>query len=183
MRVLAKLTQRLRAGDTPAEHLYAAAVAQARREEFYLYQGVADTVRGRFELICVHVFLLFRRLKACGQPGRARAQELHDLMFADMDRSLREMGIGDMSIGKKVKQLATNLYGRIQAYDGSLRAEESLTEALRRNLYSDSQPSAEQVASLGSYIRREAEHLASQDCAELLTGRAAFGQPPVGARE
>ena len=177
--MLAKITKRLRAGETPAERLYAAAVTQARRAEFYVYQGVNDTVRGRFELVCLHAFLIFRRLKACGRPGRELAQALHDMMFADMDRSLREMGVGDMSIGKKIKQLATNLYGRIQVYDDGLAGVAPLADALQRNLYGDANPTDSQISALEAYIRREVTGLEDQNCSDLLSGRVAFGPPPL----
>ncbi len=180
MQILGKLAGRLRAGDTPAERLYKAAVTQARRPDFYQNLGVADTVRGRFELICLHVFLVFRRLKTCGRPGQNLAQALHDLMFADMDRSLREMGVGDMSVGKRVKQLATNLYGRIRAYDAGLAAGDAeLEAALRRNLYAEAEPSDAQIAGLAAYMRVQAEVLLPQECQDLLSGKVSFGPWPA----
>ncbi len=179
MHILDRLAKRLRAGNDPAERLYAVAVAQARHPDFYRHQAVADTVRGRFELICLHVFLIFRRLKDCDRPGQQLAQALHDIMFADMDRSLREMGIGDMSVGKKVKQLATNLYGRIQAYDQGLGTDSGeLGAALRRNLYTDVEPSNIQIEAMIAYIEAEATNLAAQDCDALMSGQAEFGLPP-----
>ena len=160
--------------------MYEAAVAQARSPDFYRIQGVDDTVRGRFELICLHVFLIFRRLKTCGRPGKELAQALHDMMFADMDRSLREMGIGDMSIGKRVKQLATNLYGRIRAYDRGLDdGDAELNAALRRNLYAGAEPSAPEVAGLAAYIRAQVETLSSQECDVLLAGKINFAPLPT----
>lgn len=180
MHILGKLAGRLRAGDAPAERLYEAAVAQARNPHFYRNQGVADTTRGRFELICLHVFLILRRLKTCGRPGRVLAQALHDMMFADMDRSLREMGIGDMSVGKRVKQLAVNLYGRIRAYDGGLDAGSAeLAAALRRNLYTEAEPSELQVAGLAAYLHGQVETLSSQECDALLSGKVDFDPLPV----
>lgn len=180
MQILGKLAGRLRAGDTPAERLYEAAVTQARRPDFYRNHGVADTVRGRFELICLHVFLVFRRLKTCGRPGQELAQTLHDLMFADMDRSLREMGIGDMSVGKRVKQLATNLYGRIRAYDAGLAADDAeLEAALRRNVYAEAEPSDAQIAGLAAYMRIQTQALLSQECDDLLSGQVNFAPWPA----
>src|SRR5262245_48094906 len=96
--------------------LYAAAIAQARQPVFYAGLRVPDTVDGRFELVALHVFLILQRLKS--EPEATPfAQALFDTMFADMDRNLREMGVGDLSVGKKVKAMAQGLYGRIAAYE------------------------------------------------------------------
>ena len=80
------------------EALYGATMAQARRPEFFRDLAVPDTLDGRFDMLALHMVLLLRRLKADGEVNRALAQELLDLMFADMDRSFREMGVGDYSI-------------------------------------------------------------------------------------
>ena len=181
MHILGKLAKRLRAGNTPAEHLYAAAVAQARHPDFYRYQAAADSVRGRFELICLHTFLIFRRLKECGRPGQELAQALHDIMFADMDRSLREMGIGDMSVGKKVKQMAQAFYGREQAYRTGLASDDPtmLAAALGRNLYRSAIPGRSQVDAMAAYVRRERVAIAAVSFQDLQAARLRFGSAPV----
>ncbi len=114
--------------------LYAGAVAQARQPVFYARLGVPDTVDGRFDLVALHIFLILQRLKA--EPDAAPfAQAVFDAMFADMDRNLREMGVGDLSVGKKVKAMAQGLYGRIAAYEAGLAAGE---EALRAGVAAQS---------------------------------------------
>src|ERR1700761_176269 len=97
--------------------LYAKAVAQARQPVFYAEREVPDTVDGRFDLLVLHVFLLLHRLGAEGKATKSLNQGLFDLMFADMDRSLREMGVSDMSVGKRVKDMARAFYGRVDAYE------------------------------------------------------------------
>ena len=112
--------------------LYNACVLQARQPEFYSAFGVPDTVDGRFDLLLLHVFMLMHRLD---HEADAK-QELFDLMFADMDRSLREMGVGDMSISRKIKPMISAFYGRGQAYQRALDADDTtLAATLRRNLY------------------------------------------------
>src|SRR5687767_4178845 len=116
-----------------AEELYAAAVAQARRPEFYASLGVPDTIDGRFELVALHTFLVLRRLKGQGQAAEA-GQALVDLFIQDMDASLRELGAGDLGVGRKVKAMAQAFYGRIAAYDSGLAGSAATLEAaLRRN--------------------------------------------------
>jgi len=127
--------------DTPASLIYGALVAQARDPWFYGELGVPDTVEGRFEMIALHEFLVLRRLKTEKQGGQPKAEELgqaiFDLMFADMDRNLREMGVGDLGIAKRVKALIKEFYGRIKAYEEGLSgANWLLAEALNRNVFS-----------------------------------------------
>jgi cytochrome b pre-mRNA-processing protein 3 len=101
-------------------------------------------------------------------------------MFADMDCSLRELGIGDMGIARRVKSLARNLYGRIAAYEDGLEAGAAvLVAALGRNVYATVEaPRPEQVTALASYMAREAAALRGQQDAQLLAGRVVFGSAP-----
>lgn len=163
--------------------LYAAAVAQARQPVFYARLGVPDTVDGRFELVSLHVFLILQRLKAAAEAAPF-AQAVFDTMFADMDRNLREMGVGDLSVGKKVKAMAQGLYGRIAAYEAGLAdGEAGLHAALRRNLYgtvaAGTGPSADDLAVMAAYLRTCAHALAGQSLAELEQGRVSFAPLPA----
>jgi cytochrome b pre-mRNA-processing protein 3 len=163
--------------------LYVAVVAQARRPEFYLRLGVPDTVDGRFDLICLHAFLLLRRLKASGRELAGLSQAVFDIMFADMDQNLRELGVGDMTIGRKVKTMAKAFYGRIAAYEEGLAASGPavLDDALRRNLFRKAAPADAAVTTLATYVRRAAADLSVQSDAALRAGHAAFGPPPGSA--
>src|SRR6202042_1273633 len=106
---------------------YNICVAQARSPEFYSVLGVPDTVDGRFDLLVLHVALVMRKLG----PEADIKQQLFDLMFADMDQSLREMGVGDMSIGKRIKPMIAAFYGRAQAYERALvEGDEELQRAI-----------------------------------------------------
>ncbi len=160
---------------------YASVVAQARRPEFFTACGVPDTIDGRFELICLHGFLYLYRLKSERPGSAALAQDFFDLMFADLDRSLREMGAGDLSVGREVKLMARSFYGRIAAYERGLAgAAGELPAALARNLYGTAPaPPPQILAAVAAYLRREAAALRSQPAADLLAGRVVFGAPPV----
>jgi cytochrome b pre-mRNA-processing protein 3 len=161
-----------------ARKLYRAAVEQARRPAFYARLGVPDSVDGRFDMIALHVFLLLHRLKRDGRAQGPVGQALFDLMFADMDASLREMGVGDLSVGRKVKAMAEGFYGRVAAYEAGLAgAGDALEQALRRNLYGTAAPAPAQAAAMAAYVRRQAAALARMPGEALLAGEAAFAAP------
>src|SRR5450432_1255254 len=133
---LASLLQRNRHRDA-ALGLHAGIVEQARQPAFCVRWGVPDTLDGRFELLALHGFLVLNRLKPERPRSAALAQALFDVIFADLDRALRELGVGDLAVGRQVKTMATAFYGRIAAYETGLGAADTapLGAALRRNLY------------------------------------------------
>jgi cytochrome b pre-mRNA-processing protein 3 len=166
--ILARL---FRSRPSPARLLYEAIVAAARQPAPYANWGVADTLDGRFDMITLHAFLVLDRLK--GEDAKFR-QRLVDEFFADMDRSLREMGVGDLSVGKKVRRMAEAFYGRIAAYDKSVeRAGGEFERALERNLFPDGAP-AGAVARLATYAHETRMMLAAQDPAAIMAGTISF---------
>ena len=163
-----------RKNSKPERRLYEAIVAAARHETPYAAWGVADTVDGRFDMIALHLFLVLDRLKGEGAPFR---QKLVDEFFADMDRSLREMGVGDISVGKKVRKMAEAFYGRVKAYDEALTGEpELLIKALARNVFPDG-PSNGAVEKLAGYALAARQSLASQTSAQITGGKVHFPEP------
>jgi cytochrome b pre-mRNA-processing protein 3 len=167
-----------RQGEEEAFSLYRAVVAQARQPAFYRHGGVPDTVEGRFEMVALHAFLVLWRLRDGGADGRALGQRLFDVLFDDMDQTLREMGVGDLSVGKKVKALASSFYGRIGAYETGLRAEGDgkLAEALARNVFGQS--TAAHAGALAGYVRQCDAALSAQPVEGILAGRVVFAAPP-----
>lgn len=166
----------------PVRELYARIVAQARRPEFYTGGGVSDSLDGRFEMVALHAVLVLRRL-GCERPRTAPfAQALFDLMFADMDENLREMGVGDLSVGRQVKAMAEAFFGRVAAYDAAIGGSDgALAEALRRNVYRGREARAEAVNALVAYVRREAAALTAAAVDGLLAGSWTFGGFPAPA--
>ena len=167
---------------------YGRIVDAARQPGFFRDGGVPDTLDGRFEVLALHCFLVLHRMKGQGPAAADFAQTLFDTMFADLDRGLREMGAGDLGVGRRVKAMATGFYGRIAAYEAGLRAagedgaavaEGALEAALRRNLYGTASPSEAQLAAVAVYARRQAAALAAQPLASLLAGEVAL--IPFGA--
>ncbi|RMD62930.1 MAG: hypothetical protein D6826_06210 [Alphaproteobacteria bacterium] len=165
--------------EAPARALYAALVAQARQPHFYARWGVPDTLDGRFDLIALHAFLLLHRLQQEHPHSKGLAQALLDTIFTDMDSNLREMGVGDLGVGRRVKRMAQGLYGRIAAYDEALSGPpEALEAALRRNLYGTvAVPDPACVEAMAGYVRAQAAHLKTQDYATLATGTVNFDGP------
>ena len=162
-------SSRRRRHEQAAFALYGAAVRAARRSILYLPPpsgfGVADTLDGRFDLVALHVALLIRRLRAQPEPGPALAQALFDAMFADMDRTLREMGVGDLSVGKKVRVMWEALHGRAVAYESALGAGDraALAAALARNVWRGSPVAEDAPVRLAAYVEAVDRALAAQD--------------------
>jgi len=171
---------RSRAELEPAQQLYARIVGQARHPSFYESSGVPDTADGRFDMVALHAFLVLRRLRRDPQSTKSVAQDLFDVMFADMDENLREMGVGDLGVGRRVKGMAKGFYGRIGAYDAGLddAGDDALRAALTRNLFRGTTPDARHLDALTAYVRRADKHLAALPVAGLCRGEVTF-PPPV----
>lgn len=181
--MLFRLFRRDPQADTIAA-LYGAIVAQARRPAFYLAYGVPDTAEGRFEMIVLHLALLCRRLgraePVAGPPERAQAHSLSqgvfDMFCRDMDHNLREMGVTDVGVPKKMRKLGEAFYGRLGAYDRALAAEDAdaLATALVRNVHGGA---SAVTPVLARYARRAAQRLDTAPTADLLAGRVSFPEP------
>jgi cytochrome b pre-mRNA-processing protein 3 len=163
--------------------LYARIVAKARDPAFYGVLGVPDTVDGRFDMIVLHAMLVLRRLRGQGEVAECRGQELFDLMFKDMDQSLRELGVGDMSVGKHIKRMAQAFYGRAERYEAGLNAkladagDGALAQALTENVYRKSTPDARQLDAMQDYLIRADRHIAAQAASDIVAGRIDFAVP------
>ena len=161
-----------------AARLYSVVSLQARRPEPFSDLGVPDSLDGRFDMLCLHMFLLVRRLSREGPRGAELVQGLYEEMFADMDRTLREMGVGDLGIGKRVTQMAEGLMGRIKAYGEALDAgDEPLAAAIHRNLHAGAAGIAlPWIGRIARYIRETDAALAAQDIGSLLAQGPRFAR-------
>ncbi len=159
-----------------ASPLYAAIMAQARQPVFYTEYGVPDTPEGRYELLVLHAFLLFHRLKSAKEEIRKTGQAVFDLMFTDIEMSLRETGIGDMGIPRRVKALARAFYGRAAAYDEALEQNDTgkLHEAVGRNFVSNGEGAGPDVKRLSAYLLESVEVLAAQATDRIISGTIHF---------
>ena len=154
---------RPRVSEPVGDRLYAAAVTQARRPVFYTDLGAPDQIDARFELYTIHVLLLVLRLRDEGEEGAEDAQRLFDTYVSALDNALRELGVGDLSVAKKMRRLGEALYGRMAAYEAALKAEDTqaLTEALARNVYGE-EAVPSRADRLSAYVLSARSALAAQ---------------------
>jgi cytochrome b pre-mRNA-processing protein 3 len=157
------------------EAIYGMIVTQAREPLFYRDLGVPDTVNGRFDLLLLHLWLVLRRLKSVGS-GTALSQALFDHFCTDMDDNLREMGVGDQSVPKRMREFGEAFYGRTTAYDMALtEGREALAQALCKNVLNGEK--IEQARALAVYAELVEADLARLDEPALRAGRFAFPVP------
>lgn len=156
-----------------AYQAYAQIVAAARQPFFYAECEVPDTFDGRFDMVLLHLQLVIARLQH--EPGSEMfVRALQEAFFADMDRGLREMGVGDTGVGKRVKNMAQAFYGRLQTYGQAAGDVAMLEGALRRNLYREAAVGGQSVRRVAEYILRSAELLRMQPAADIISGKVRF---------
>ncbi len=165
-----------------AKRLYVAIVAHARNGEFYRDLGVPDTVTGRYAMIALHVFAVLERLSHA-EGGGDVSQALVDALVEDLDRNLREMGVGDLSVGKRVKKFVGHFYAMAAACrDGLNRGDAALCGALSDYVYADGRPSPAALKAMAAYLRACIADLEGQTVADLSEGRVRFADASQGAR-
>ncbi|RJF78611.1 ubiquinol-cytochrome C chaperone family protein [Rhodopseudomonas palustris] len=159
------------------EAIYGMIVAQARAPAFYQQYGVADTVNGRFEMIVVHLWLVLRRIRAV-QDASPFAQALFDYFCSDLDANLRELGVGDLSVPKRMQAFGEAFYGRSAAYDLAMtEGDEALAIALNRNVLNGAD--IENARRLTSYVRQAIETLDAVEPPKLRAGELRFPALPA----
>ena len=163
--------------------LYTAAVRAARDPFYYTELAVPDTMDGRFDMIGLYTFLLIDRIHREEDSGKALAQAVFDAMFLDMDHTLRELGVGDITVGRKNQAMWEALNGRRQAYEAPVAAGDAaaLADAIGRNVWRGAPPegAAQRLAAIALDQHRA---LAGQSLASLLAGQVEFlAVAPVAA--
>ena len=143
--------------------LYGTIVAQARAPTFYRSYGVPDTVNGRFEMVTLHSVLLLRHLEKGPGPARDLGQHVFDRFCTDMDGSMREMGVGDLTVPRKMRRVGEAFYGRQRAYGAALAFsdDEPLAAVLERNVFAGP-PAAAGARRLAAYVRAADRMLEAQ---------------------
>ncbi len=162
--------------------LHARVNAAARAPGLYRALGVPDTVEGRFEALCLHHVLVLRRLRALPPPAGDVAQDLVDTLFSQLDASLRELGVGDFGVPKRMKKLGRAFYGRAEGYDAALDAgdPDALAQRLARNVLGEDD--AGRATGLARYVAASEQALAAFDLDALLTQGPRFPAPEPFAR-
>ena len=169
-----------------AAGLYARIVRQSRHPELYLELGVPDTVEGRFEMIVLHLFALTHRLVRASDGDADFARAVTEAFVADMDANLREMGVGDLSVGKKVRTLYAVYGRRVAAYDVAISGnagsgaeasrEDALEAAIARNVYAGNGP-RDAPGRMAGYVRRMVAALAAAPAEAIRRSVFEFSDP------
>jgi cytochrome b pre-mRNA-processing protein 3 len=162
------------------EQLHGKIVAAARHPALYTELGAPDTLDGRFEMVALHAGLLMRRLTGAPGLGPDLAQEVADCVFRHFDDGLRELGVGDTSVPKRMKKMAEAFYGRNKAYAAGLAdaSNDLLTQALARNVYGAPDiAKAPGAAALARYVREICVALDAQRVEDFARGDVFFPQP------
>jgi cytochrome b pre-mRNA-processing protein 3 len=159
--------------------LYKRIATASRASGLYAALGIPDTLEGRFEALSLHMVLSLRALRGLPHPADEIAKDLTDAFFRDMDASLREMGVGDTVVPKRMKKVASSFYGRAHAYDGPLNAadEAALAVALGRNAYGIDAP----AAPLARYALAADRGLKALDLEALMKAGPVFPEPETFA--
>jgi cytochrome b pre-mRNA-processing protein 3 len=158
-----------------AELLYGACVRHARSPAFYRDHGVPDTLEGRFDMIVLPVFGTIYRLQAEGSVGERMGQAVLETFFRSIDDDMRELGVGDLSVPRKIHKAASAFYGRSKAYAGALAGDGDLAVAISRNVFDAGNASGS--AALASHLTAIVVELQNQPVEQLLAGQVHF--PPV----
>jgi cytochrome b pre-mRNA-processing protein 3 len=175
--MISGLFRRTRA-DASIASLYGTIVAQARATAFYQAYGVPDTAAGRLEMIMLHTVLFLLRVEGEAPPLRALGQGLFDHFCADMDANVREMGVGDLAVPRRMRRIGEAFYGRQAAYRSALARCDAvpLQAALARNVYGNDAPPG-CVARLAAYVREAQGLLAAQSAEGLMRAAIAWPKP------
>lgn len=156
------------------EAIYGMIVAQAREPLFYQAFSVPDTVDGRFDMVVLHLWLVLRRLREV--PGGAGlSQALFDCFCSDMDANLREMGVGDLTVPKRMQKFGEAFYGRSAAYDAASADSGALRAVLARNVLNSADP--DRAAALAAYVETAAAELCAVSEADIVAGTFRFPAP------
>jgi cytochrome b pre-mRNA-processing protein 3 len=165
--VIGRLFSQLKRNRWAIDKLHHSIVEQAMRPDFYYEGGVRDSFSGRFEMTSLHAALVFRRLRKAGAAGRELTQEVTNALFDGFDEALRDIGTGDLSVGKKIRKMGEAYYGRAKAYDRAL-APDAGDGALQKELVKNLGLSEAEGARFARYVRLVEDTLERHENSQLL---------------
>jgi cytochrome b pre-mRNA-processing protein 3 len=162
--------------NSDAEQLLAEIVSASRQPAFFGVRKVSDTLEGRFELLTLFAALALIRLRASPEAAPL-AQAFTDQLFRHLDSGLREAGVGDLTVPKRMRRLAGDFYGRLDAYAAALQDRQALAAAIARNILGEGADPAF-AAFLADHARALAARLAEQPVSAM--ARSGVWQGPIG---
>jgi cytochrome b pre-mRNA-processing protein 3 len=157
--------------------LHEAVANAARAPAFYRDLHVPDTVEGRFDMMVLHAFLTLRRLKALPAPAEDLAQDLVDAVFKGFDHALRELGVGDVVVPKRMKTMAGAFFGRAKAYELALGGGEPLADAVLRNVYAQAPERRADADRLAAYVLEAVRRFEAAGFDDIAAARLPFPDP------
>lgn len=160
-----------------ASNLYGSIVAHARHPALFEILRVPDTTEGRFEALVLHLALVLQRLRTAGPRGERLGQALNEQFISDMDDAMREIGIGDMGVPRRIQKAVAALGERFNDYRPELAAGRDtadLAATIGRHF-----GAGVDAGRLASYIRRAFDDLTAQPDSAILAGRLAFPEPVI----
>lgn len=158
------------------DRLHQTILAQSLNPSFYFEGGARDNFSGRFEMTSLHAALVFRRLRDFGQAGNDLAQECFDALFDGFDEALRDMGTGDLAVGKKIRKMGEAFYGRARAYDEAL-APVAMSDALENALQRNLGIGEEHIVKFAAYVKSAEETLARHGEEAIMSGEVNWPKP------
>lgn len=147
--------------------LWHSIVARARAEHWYRQGAVPDTLDGRFDMVALVLVLVLLRIEEAPEHGRDGVL-LTEIFVSDMDGQMRQIGFGDMIVGKQIGQIMSALGGRLGAYRSGAADTAAMEAALLRNLYRGAAPAAEAIAHVASEAAALRAALAATPVATLV---------------
>lgn len=160
-----------------ADRLYTGIVGASRQPAFFVEFAVADTLDGRFEMLSLHLFIALNGLVDGNDHDKKMAQSIMELFVRDMDAALREIGVSDIKVPKRMRALYGSFGGRIAGYTLAVaEGGEALCAALARNIYADGGDPGNVIA-LGAYVNAALDHIERAGGAELPDGQIRFPDP------
>jgi cytochrome b pre-mRNA-processing protein 3 len=157
-----------------ADRLHAAIVDRARTPVFYTAFAVPDTLDGRFDMLALHAFIAMEALKKEGPEGEEIATHLATVLFAGFEDALRDLGVGDFGLSRRIKAMANAFYGRLEAY-AAADDEKGTADAILRNVYRGDEENSAHATILAMYVAQARAHAATS---LTLKGEIFFGQKP-----
>jgi cytochrome b pre-mRNA-processing protein 3 len=164
--------------------LYDQILAQARHPSLYVAGGVPDSLEGRTDMMLLHLFLLMHRLNGEAGEIHAVARDVCDRFFIELDHAMREMGVSDLAVPKRIRKIADIYAGCSSSYGNALKSldDAELTQALLRNIYARQEDRRAQAALLADYVRRTSADLAKIPASRLIGDAVPFPSPPLVPR-
>ncbi|MCJ8322496.1 MAG: ubiquinol-cytochrome C chaperone [Rhizobiales bacterium] len=159
-----------------ADTLYNHTIKAARSPSLYGANGAPDTANGRFELIILHIFLLFSHLQGQDKFSQSVKQKTFDRFLEDMDMNLREIGVGPDGVPKRIQKMLENFYGRAEAYQTALESADhsQIIDSIARNLFADEKPNLAAAEILAQYMVEVVENLQQVKLDDLIHSNFSF---------